>query len=253
MVFDFFGNDITKEKVIDNANYAVEYKKVLNKRLSDGYVPLQRILYFYLEDNSLTIDTLYKINQNSNSKNTKEISIVCDDNRIKNLKACSENSISINKNYLIVSSKHFNFPLKDKYSVTGFFNEQRIVYDEENVHSGWDFATSAKTPIYSVCSGTVYKISFTQEENIPYDESNNYQGNSIIIKCDEDYENIFYVTFLHLYPNSSKVKVGDRVEHWTELASVGTTGYSTGNHLHYQVQDEKWNLLDGMQFIDFNI
>ena len=33
-----------------------------------------------------------------------------------------------------------------------------------------------------------------------------------------------------------KVKVGDKVTHWQEIASVGTTGYSTGNHLHYELR-----------------
>lgn len=31
--------------------------------------------------------------------------------------------------------------------------------------------------------------------------------------------------------------MGDKVTHWTEVASVGTTGHSTGNHLHYQVEN----------------
>ena len=50
-----------------------------------------------------------------------------------------------------------------------------------------------------------------------------------------------------------KLKVGDKVNHWTEVASVGTTGHSTGNHLHYQVYNSKWELIDGMQLIDFNL
>ena len=59
--------------------------------------------------------------------------------------------------------------------------------------------------------------------------------------------------YAHLYPDSAKVKVGDKVNHWTEIAEVGTTGYSTGNHLHYQVNDENKKAIDGMQFIDFSL
>ena len=55
----------------------------------------------------------------------------------------------------------------------------------------------------------------------------------------------------HLYPNSSKVKIGDKVSSWQQIAGVGTTGYSTGNHLHYQVS-ENGKVIDGLSLVDFN-
>lgn len=253
MIFDFFGAKLTKEKVQNNAEYADAYTSAANKYLKDGYVPLQRILYFHLEDTSLSIDTLYTMNQNKESKTAKEISSVCEDTRVKNMVACSDTNIKENEDYLVVSTGHFNFPLDVNYTITSFFNEQRIIYGESNVHNGWDLAVPAQTPVYSVCSGTVYKVNYTQSENIPYDQSGNNVGNSITIKCDEDYDETFYVLFAHLYPNSAKVKVGDKVNHWTEVASAGTTGHSTGNHLHYQVMDKDFKLLDGMQLIDFTL
>lgn len=253
MIFDFFGAKLTKDKIIHNAEYADAYTSAVNKYMKDGYVPLQRLLYFHLEDTTLTLDTLYTMNQNKESKVARDIKVVCEDERVKNMVACSETNIKENEEYLIVSTGHFNFPLDSDYTITSFFNEQRIIYGESNVHSGWDFATSPQTPIYSVCSGTVEKVNYTQNENIPYDQSGNKVGNTITIKCDEDYDETFYVLFAHLYPNSSKVKVGDKVNHWTEIASVGTTGHSTGNHLHYQVYNQNWELIDGMQLIDLTL
>ena len=252
MLFDFFGTKLTKEKVQNNSDYADAYKEVVNNNLKNGYVPLQRILYFHLEDTNLTIETLYTINQNRKEKKAKDISSVCEDQRLKNMVACSESSLKENEDYLVVSTGHFNFPLDKNYIVTSFFNEQRTIYGQSNVHSGWDLAVPAQTPVYSVCSGVVEKVNYTQSENIPYDQSGNNVGNMITIKCNEDYNDTYYVLYAHLYPNSSKVKVGDKVNHWTEVASVGTTGHSTGNHLHYQVYNSKWELIDGMQLIDFN-
>lgn len=253
MIFDFFGAELTKEKISNNAEYADLYKQASNKYIKNGYVPLQRLLYFYLEDQSLTFDTLYQLNQNPTGKIEKEISVVCEDERVKNMGACTASNIESNKEYLSVPTPLFNFPLKtSSYKVTSFYNEQRIIYGEQNVHSGWDLATSAQTPLYSVCNGTVHKVTYTQNENIPYDQSGNKTGNIIVLKCDQDYAETYYVTYAHLYPNSAKVKVGDSVSHWTEIASVGTTGHSTGNHLHYQVADANWDLIDGMQLIDFN-
>lgn len=253
MILDFFGTNLTKEKVQNNADYADSYISTINKNLKNGYVPLQRILYFYLEDSSLTIDTLYTMNQNVEAKTTKEISTVCEDQRVKNHGACTESNLKENADYLVVTTGRFNFPLDTNYTVTSFYNEQRIIYGESNVHSGWDFAVPAQTPVYSVCSGTVEKVNYTQNENIPYDQSGNSVGNTITIKCDEDYAETYYVVFAHLYPKSAKVSVGDKVNHWTEIASAGTTGHSTGNHLHYQVHNANRELLDRMQLVDLTL
>ena len=253
MIFDFFGTKLTKEKVQHNAEYADAYTQAVNKYLKDGYVPLQRLLYFHLEDDSLTLDALYTMNQNKEQKTAREISAVCEDQRVKNMVACTETNIADNKDYLEVSTGHFNLPLDKDFTITSFFNEERVIYGVSNVHGGWDLAAPAKTPVYSVCSGTVDKVTFTQNENVPYDQSGNNVGNLITIKCDEDYDETYYVIFAHLYPNSAKVIVGDKVNHWTQVAEVGTTGHSTGNHLHYQVENANREKLDGMQFIDFTL
>ena len=79
MIFDFFGTKITKEKVQANAEYADAYTQTVNKYLKDGYVPLQRLLYFHLEDTTLSLDALYKMNQNTETKTAKEIKSVCED------------------------------------------------------------------------------------------------------------------------------------------------------------------------------
>lgn len=253
MILDFFGTNLTKEKVQNNSEFASAYKQSVNQNLKNGYVPLQRILYFYLEDSSLSFDTLYKMNQSVENKTTRDIESVCEDERVKNNGACTKSNIEDNKEYLSVPTGNFNFPLDSEFTVTSFYNQQRIIYGEENLHSGWDFAASAKTPVYSVCNGSVYKVNYTQDKNIPYDQSGNSVGNSITIKCDKDYLETYYVVYHHLYPKSSKVKVKDEVNHWTEIASVGTTGHSTGNHLHYQVYNSEWQLIDGMQLIDLNM
>ena len=143
------------------------------------------------------------------------------------------------------------YAIKDDRNYFDYMEED---WDKEfDTHQGFDFATQAGTPVYSVCNGTVSRVTFTQNENVPYNVSGNKSGNIITIACDEDYENTYYVMYAHLYPNSAKVKVGDQVNHWTEIAAVGTTGYSTGNHLHYQVNDEEKNAIDGMKFIDFSL
>lgn len=79
----FFWNKTHERKIQDNVEYADAYTNAVNIYLKDGYVPLQRLLYFHLEDTSLTLDALYKMNQNEEQKTAKEINEVCEDQRVK--------------------------------------------------------------------------------------------------------------------------------------------------------------------------
>jgi murein DD-endopeptidase MepM/ murein hydrolase activator NlpD len=127
--------------------------------------------------------------------------------------------------------------------------EERIVFGTPGVHSAWDLAAGNKTPVKSVCDGTVKKVSFKYSENVT--DKNGGGGNQIYLECPIDEELTYTVIYAHLYPGTSKVKEGDSVKAGDELAGIGTTGYSTGPHLHYQVQVDGENV-DGMSLIDFS-
>lgn len=252
MIMDFFGANITDGYIENNSRYAEQYIKVANKNIKDknGYVSLERILYFYLADNSLTFDEIYIDNLDKESKRLLPISQVCEFQKYKVLDVCKRENIfssgQINEN----QAKPFAPPIEFLSStITSFFMEERIIYGKENVHKAWDIANSAKTPVYSTCDGKVESLSFPYMENV-IDKNDKQGGNYIKISCEVD--DLKYIVFYgHLFPNSSKVSIGDSVYKGQEIASVGTTGYSTGNHLHYQVSlDGK--VLDGMSLIDFN-
>ena len=253
MIFDFFtpinsnASDI-KSTIDSNFKYADMYLEVSNNNIKNGYVSLARLVYFYEENSNLSFDKLYKINQDTDSKIMKTFDEVCMDKDLTNLNVCQKEDISI----FGIPNQKFNFPLKTiDYTVSSFFNEERIVFGTSNIHNGWDFVVPPQTKVYSICNGVVSNAIHTQNSNVPYEISHNRTGNYITIECN-DYDEKYYVTFHHLYPNSFKVKVGDSVTHWTEIASAGTTGYADGNHLHYGLTDENGNLLDGMLFVDLN-
>lgn len=88
----------------------------------------------------------------------------------------------------------------------------------------WDNSKYEKY-IYSVGDGEVVSI------GIGYCDS---WGNNIIIKYeDPDNPNEYiYVRYAHLHDNGIKVKVGDKVTSDTHIANMGSTGHSTGPHLH---------------------
>ena len=126
--------------------------------------------------------------------------------------------------------------------------EERVVFGKESIHEAWDIAAPAQTPVYSTCDGKVESVSFTQDHNVTNTSAGG--GNQIKISCQVD-DLTYQVLYAHLYPNSAKVSEGKYVSKGTQIAGVGTTGYSTGNHLHYQVSlDGK--TIDGMSLINFN-
>lgn len=174
----------------------------------------------------------------------------------------------IEENNLVFTTSYLNLPyispIKSESlgSITSMVNEKRDVdlglSDSQqaniNFHSGWDLSAGAETNVYSICDGTILSVAFTQDDNVPYTEQpdpKNSAGNSIKIQCDGTKD---IVSYLHLFPNSvtSKIIVGNAVKRGQLLAGVGTTGLSTGNHLHLGLETDTGIRLDAFYFINFS-
>lgn len=251
MILDFFGANITDSYIENNSQYAERYKKVVNENIkaNNGYVSLERILYFYLADNSLNFDEIYLDNLDKESKKVLPISEVCSLQKYKVLDVCKVENISTSGQIDENQAKPFAPPVDFANSkITSFFMEERIIYGKSDVHNAWDIASSAQAPVYSVCDGIVEAVSFPYSTNSA-DTSDKQGGNIIKINCEVN-ELKYMVLYGHLFPNSSKVTVGNSVSKGQVIAGVGTTGYSTGNHLHYQVS-LNGNLVDGMSLVNF--
>ena len=251
IIMGFFGANVTDDYVENNYEFASTYRNVLNKNLKygKGYVSLSRILYFYLEDNSLSFEEIYKDNLDTDLNKQTTIYDTCTLDKYKSMSVCKGENIESSNQINVDMNKPFNSPLEiSNLNVTSFFMQERIVYGEFDVHGGWDFASPSETPVYSVCDGIVENVKFNEKQNV-INIGGGY-GNMIKIKC--EIEDITYsVIYGHLFPNSTNLKVGDDVKHWQEIASVGTTGYSTGNHLHFEVY-RNTKRIDGVSLIDFN-
>lgn len=109
--------------------------------------------------------------------------------------------------------------------ISSNFNPQRLhpIHKTLRPHRGIDYAAATGTPVWSPGSGRVTQSSYS-----------NANGNFVVIQHGNNVE----TKYLHLHKRM--VKVGDRVKQKQVIGTVGSTGYSTGPHLHYEF------LLDGI-------
>ena len=144
IVLDFFGVNTTDGYVVDNMAYAQDYKNVLNENIQNGYVPLERILYFYLANPSLSFSKIYQDNLDLSSNRMKPITEVCSQIDYARLSVCNTFEIKLSKQTDEYQSKPFGKPIDfDITTITSFFMQQRIVFDKYDVHPGWDLAADA--------------------------------------------------------------------------------------------------------------
>lgn len=114
------------------------------------------------------------------------------------------------------------FPLKYIYITQTF---------KKNMHNGVDMRgqnRGEEVPIYSPEDGTVIGLRNNYKTQ---DLSGNSYGNYIKIQ----HSNGITTLMAHLKYNSINVKLGDKVKFGQQIAIMGTTGHSTGVHLHYEV------------------
>lgn len=252
MIYCAFGGEITDSGYIEgNIEYADEYLNILNENIvknNNGYVPLSRIIYIYNSNIDLSFEEIYEKNIDTELKLVKPITEVCNEYFFE-LESCLVENIKMSNQSEEYEIKPFTPPINFKEVViTSFFGNERIVFGEYDIHYAWDFGAKAKTNVYSIGDGIVKKVRFNQSKN----ETDKSNGLGNYIEIEYEYNNeIYSVIYSHLYPNSTNLKVGQLVNAKQKIGEVGTTGYSTGNHLHFQVS-VNGNKIDGLNLIDFS-
>lgn len=105
-----------------------------------------------------------------------------------------------------------------KQTASGYGTRIDPIYKTVKFHSGMDFSANVGTPVYATGNGVVRKAGWE-----------GLYGNCIQID-----HGFGYVTrYAHL--SKIDVRVGQKVVRGETIGKVGTTGKSTGPHLHYEV------------------
>ncbi|MBD3920849.1 peptidoglycan DD-metalloendopeptidase family protein [Paenibacillus sp. PR3] len=113
-------------------------------------------------------------------------------------------------------------PLKTSYRVSsGFGYRTHPIFHTKKLHAGIDLAAPEGTSIYAAEGGVVITAGWTSG-----------YGNTVIL----DHGNGLWTLYGHIRNGGIKVKVGETVKRGEKIAEVGSTGNSTGNHLHFEVR-----------------
>ena len=105
--------------------------------------------------------------------------------------------------------------------ISSNFNPRRLhpLFKTVIPHRGIDYAAPNGTPVFASGDGKVIKASRTKAN-----------GKFIVLSHGEQ----FVTKYLHLSNFANKIKKGKRVKQGQTIGYVGSTGYATGPHLHYE-------------------
>lgn len=111
-------------------------------------------------------------------------------------------------------------PVKGARFTSGFGYRRHPILGTRRMHTGTDWAAPRGTPILAPGDGTVVFVG----------RKGGY-GNHVRIKHGNGYK----TTFSHLHRFSENIRSGVKVKQGQVIGYIGSTGRSTGPHLHYEV------------------
>ena len=114
-----------------------------------------------------------------------------------------------------------NLPVNGEFNITAIFGQTGKYW--ATYHKGIDI-TAPKKEVYSVCDGEVTVVGWDEKG----------WGRYVSIKPN-GFERIRIIV-CHLVKDSVKVKKGDKVNRLTCLGKMGSTGNSSGVHLHIEMR-----------------
>jgi len=211
-----------KEKISIDNQYIQEYKGTLGKWVK---IKSNKSLLFYSKKYSTSIDDIYIINNiRKITSNTKYLFIPYSEsylNFLKEKKICRKTTETLENEFIWPIDKIARIS-----SVVGYRNGR--------FHPGLDIAAPIGDPIKASMGGRVI--------------FSGYKGG--YGKCiDIEHRNDFITRYSHNYVNF--LKKGDFVKKGQIIGLVGSTGNSTGNHLHFEIRCSNIPL-DSLDFLQKN-
>lgn len=140
------------------------------------------------------------------------------------LKASIPQIINIGTKYVpnVGSLTSWGWPTNSGYTLSSYYGFRLSVFGEGNFHSGLDIAgTGYGSNVYAANNGTIEIL----ETRYDY-------GNYIMI----NHNNGYYSLYAHMSGFNKEISVGSTVSRGQVIGYIGSTGWSTGPHLHFEIR-----------------
>ena len=166
---------------------------------------------------------LERVTQNVKSING-EISYV-DPVDKETIKSSVPKIINIGTKYVpsVGSTTSWGWPTDSGYTFSSYYGYRLSVFGEGNFHSGLDIAgTGYGSNVYAANNGVIEILTYTYS-----------YGNYIMI----NHNNGYYTLYAHMSGFANGLSVGSTVSRGQVIGYVGSSGWATGPHLHYEIRN----------------
>ena len=103
-------------------------------------------------------------------------------------------------------------------TITSHFGAREVIFEGiDSYHTGTDIAAKTGTKVVSSIKGKVTRATY-----------NKYNGNFVEVVNGD-------IATIYCHLSKLSVKVGDNIKAGTKIGEVGSTGLSTGPHLHFEI------------------
>lgn len=158
------------------------------------------------------------------------------------VRSCSDKPVTANGDRPVEKVATVNWPVyKDSIIVASAYGPRFMPgVGGYNMHTGIDLAGPVGTPIYAISDGVV----------IESDHNSMGYGYLVVIEHTLPDGSIYRSAYAHMYPDQVLVKKGDQVKAGQHIAGIGSNGWSTGPHLHFEIRDTEGGFTDPFSWLE---
>lgn len=251
--FKFLIPDKIKEYTVSKYNSIIK-PKYMSFSLKNE---INEFIYKYkssVEGKPITADSEKEIQNVENVQKQNEIKVVEEEKKTEKVQKVSESDTKLGvgggnevvqkteESSISTQSSDVEQILAKKISIiqpvygviTSNYGARDEIFEGVNsYHTGIDIANTLGTPIKSATTGKVIKAEL----------GNKYYGNNVEIETDG-------VIFRYAHLNSISVKLNQNVNQSDIIGKMGSTGMSTGSHLHFEIKINS-NTVDPREILEF--
>jgi bla regulator protein blaR1 len=214
-------------------NNKIAYQKLILDQIEKSFsVNLASQFNYSLTKNRIKMMTRIKSGKLSKFKTLLVLPLIAILLMAFSINTSKEINIKTNQTKSQSNSTPSIFPVKKFEGViisSSFGMRIHPISKKEMMHNAVDIKAPEGTPVYATADGLVRKV----QKNFKQGKGH---GKYIII----DHEGGFSTMYTQLF--AYNVKEGQKVKKGDEIGNVGSTGISTGPHLHYEVKKDGENV-----------